>query len=203
MSEIFPLFSKPLYRGEISPITKKELNFVEKLEYEIVPSGNGEYTKNKYILNLARMKRIKEEIDKHIKIYTKEILNISDRQEFYMTNSWVMRHHQKDWAQPHIHTNSIISGVLYLKVFEESGAIRFHNDSGIFSTTIDVEYDHYNVFNSKTWGVMPTDNMILLFPSTIHHSVAPNDSGELRYSIAFNYFVRGKFGINEYELDLP
>jgi uncharacterized protein (TIGR02466 family) len=203
MSEIFTLFSKPLYLGEIEPITKKELNFIKKMEYERVFADNGDYTKNKYVLNLPKLKRLKAEVENHIKIYTKDILHISDRQEFHITNSWIMRHSEGDWAQPHIHTNSLLSGILYLQVFEESGAIRFHNDFGIFPTSLDIEYDRFNVLNSKTWGVMPKDNMILIFPSSIHHSVAPNDTQETRYSLAFNCFVRGKFGTNEYELVLP
>ena len=34
------------------------------------------------------------------------------------------------------------------------------------------------------------------------HPLEPNESNENRYSIAFNFFVRGKFGKEEYQLEL-
>jgi len=203
MGELFTLFSKPIFVSEIKSITKKELDFVENLEYERVFLDNGDYTKNKYILNLSRMKRIKKEIEAQINIYTKEILSVSDRQEFYITNSWINKHSKDDWSQTHTHTNSLISGILYLKVFDNSGFIDFHNETGIFPQTIDIEYNRFNVVNSKHWRICPKDSMMILFPSSVHHSVTPNCSEELRYSLAFNCFVRGKFGEKEYELVLP
>lgn len=201
--DIITLFSTPVYISKIKSVTKKELEFVEKQEYERVFLDNGYYTKNKYILNLPKLKRLKKEVEEHIRIYTKEVLCVSDKQDFYLTNSWIVKHDKNDWSQPHIHTNSLISGVLYLKVFQNSGFIVFKNETGLFPTNLDIEYKHHNPLNSTIWRTLPEDNMIILFPSNMYHSVTPCDSDESRYSLAFNCFVRGKFGEKEYELELP
>ena len=42
----------------------------------------------------------------------------------------------------------------------------------------------------------------LLFPSTLSHSVDENFSNDTRYSLAFNAFVKGQFGKDEYKLTL-
>ena len=43
---------------------------------------------------------------------------------------------------------------------------------------------------------------VLLFPSTLSHSVDENFSNDTRYSLAFNAFVKGQFGKDEYKLTL-
>ena len=44
--------------------------------------------------------------------------------------------------------------------------------------------------------------VIRIFPSHLEHSVEKNWSTERRYSLAFNFYVRGDFGKEEYELQL-
>jgi len=44
--------------------------------------------------------------------------------------------------------------------------------------------------------------MILLFPSHLTHAVKPNNSNEDRYSIAFNYILRGEYGERDTHLVL-
>jgi ectoine hydroxylase-related dioxygenase (phytanoyl-CoA dioxygenase family) len=46
------------------------------------------------------------------------------------------------------------------------------------------------------------EGTIVIFPSHLEHSVEKNNSNENRYSIAFNFYVRGKFGKEEYELEI-
>lgn len=203
--ELHHLFSSPVYVSEISSITKDEFEFIKKLEYELMFSGNGKYTKNKFVLDCSELTRLKEEVLNHVHIFSKEILRISDRTKFYLTNSWSVLHESNDWGQMHMHTNCLLSGVLYTKVHENSGNLVFHrnNLNSIFPTAIDIEYNQKNILNGRDWEITPKDNMIILFPSHVLHSIAKNESNQDRYSLAFNLFARGHLGKNEYELFLP
>ena len=46
------------------------------------------------------------------------------------------------------------------------------------------------------------EGKVVIFPSHLEHKVEKNLSKEKRYSIAFNFFVKGKFGREEYILEL-
>ena len=40
------------------------------------------------------------------------------------------------------------------------------------------------------------------FPSHLLHRVLKNNSNEVRYSLAFNVFMKGSFGRDEYQLEI-
>ena len=54
--------------------------------------------------------------------------------------------------------------------------------------------------NAETYVVDLKEGTIVIFPSHLEHSVEKNWSPERRYSLAFNFYVRGDFGKEEYEL---
>ena len=49
----------------------------------------------------------------------------------------------------------------------------------------------YNEFNGDNYSFTPRNGDLLIFPSTLKHSVTYNEVDIERYSIAFNYMVRG------------
>ena len=134
---------------------------------------------------------------REVERYTRELLAVSRKVEFYITDSWVNIHRRGQAAGAHVHHNSLISGVLYLKVNENSGDIVFHRNvlSLIpFPPALDLDMDSFNIYNCKSWGHRPKTNDICLFPSVVSHSVDPNESDEERWCLAFNVFVRGNIG---------
>ena len=72
----------------------------------------------------------------------------------------------------------------------------------LFHTSINFEYNKYSYVNDDLQVFKIKNGDILLFPSHVMHKIRKNLSDEPRYSLAFNYFVRGKFGLNEYELEI-
>jgi uncharacterized protein (TIGR02466 family) len=130
--DVISLFPTPLYISKIGKVTEGELQHVANLDYEVMHSKNGEYSKDKYVLERSEFSRLKDEIDTHVGIYCHDVLKISRNIYFKMTNSWVVKHNPGDWAQVHIHTNCLVSGVTYLQVSENSGEIEFHCDVNNF-----------------------------------------------------------------------
>ena len=203
---ITPLFGIPIFNTKVDPISERSLNYIKNLSYErIDPAGNGFVSTNKYILDDAECKEIKEKVLKELNFYTSNVLEIQDNIDFKMTNSWAVKHLKNDWAQSHIHTNSLISGVLYLQTDEKSGKIVFGkevNYQNLFPPAINIEYKNWNIFNSKSWSYRPENNQIIFFPSNIQHWVEKSESDIDRYCISFNFFPRGKLGKDVYFLEI-
>jgi uncharacterized protein (TIGR02466 family) len=134
-----------------------------------------------------------------------EVLDCDNQLSFEIQNSWVNQHNKNDFAGSHRHSNSIISGVYYPEVDDQSGAIVFQKDKSyynLWTDTIEIGFnyqkhnrqDKLNVFNADAWGIYPQPGDIVLFPSLLYHSVTENHSNNVRYSLAFNVFPKGDFG---------
>jgi len=190
---IYPLFSTPVYVNNVGDFARPD---IKALEY-----ASGSYgfltTVDKKILDRPEFGHVSAIVMKEVDLYARELLRVSPRIEFYITNSWINIHRRGESAIPHLHHNSLLSGVLYLKATEASGDLVFHRDllSLVpFPPALDLDMDSFNLYNCKTWGHRPKTNDVCLFPSVIMHSVDPNQSDEERWSLAFNVFARGSFG---------
>lgn len=199
--KVTPLFAVPLYQTSISPLSNEEKNFIESLEYKRMPADNGEYTQNKFILDSVELSGLKNRILEKTKHYIHEVLNVDTAVDFKIENSWINRHRQNDFAGSHRHSNSLVSGVYYIDVDRQSGAIIFEKNKSsfnLFTDTVDIPFkkdnQSLNVFNAEAWGIVPKNNDLILFPSLLYHSVSESQSDKLRYSLAFNMFPRGNLG---------
>ena len=205
MNETFTihnLWPITIYQNNLN--AKKEwINYSLNCNYERMSSDNGDMSVNKYILN--DLPDLKKELNFHIENYVKKYLKVNNNLNFYFLNSWITKHYPDDFAQQHSHCNSLISGVYYLNVPENSGDIKFHkpfSNTNLFHQNILIDFEEYTNINADYWLIESKKNSLLLFPSFLEHSVTKNLSKEIRYSIAFNLFVQGKLGKNEYELNL-
>lgn len=195
---IYPLFSTPLYVNNVGDFEKPDLSV---LEYASTIPGGGAYnfrsSVDKRVLDRPEFRSIHAIVMRELDRYTRELLAVSRQVQFYVTNSWINVHGPGQSAGAHVHHNSLISGVLYLKTTETSGDIVFHRDvlSLVpFPPSLDVDMDSFNIYNCKSWSYRPKTNDICLFPSIVSHSVDPNESNEERCCLAFNVFIRGDFG---------
>lgn len=202
---ITPLFAVPLYQSKIDSVAQEDIDFIKSLSYERMPADNGDYTVSKNILDIPQLCELKSKIQKQIDHFVYEILDCDKNVKFEIQNSWANRHGKLDFAGSHRHNNSLISGVFYLDVAPDTGAIVFQKDKSyynLWTDTIEVGFNYQthedqsrlNVFNADAWGIYPKQNEIVLFPSLLYHSVTENLSDRIRYSLAFNVFPRGDFG---------
>jgi len=194
---VYPLFSAPVYVNDVGEFEKPNL---ESLQFSSsIPGGAYNFLSSvdKNVLDRPDFKHVHEIVMREVHRYARELLAVSDSIELYVTNSWVNIYKRGHFAGPHVHNNSLISGVLYLKAMEDCGDIVFHRDVPSllpFPPALDLDVDSFNIYNCKSWGHRPKTNEICLFPSVVMHSVDPNQSDEERCCLAFNVFVRGDFG---------
>lgn len=195
---LYALFPTPVYVNNVGDFARPDLS---ALQYSSGTDNGGSYnflsTTDKNVLHRPEFAEVHRIVMREVDQYAREIFAVSRSIEFYVTNSWINMHRRGDSAGAHIHHNSLISGVLYLQVGENTGDIVFHRDtlSPIpFPPALDLDVESYNIYNCKSWGHRPKTNDICLFPSSLSHSVQANASDEERWCLAFNVFARGDIG---------
>ena len=202
---VVPLFGIPVFNTNIGEATQEEIDYVKSVEYERMNVKNGWYSSDKYVLDKPELAPLKNRIMAGLELFVRGVLHVRQGIDFYMLNSWSVKHDKEDWGQSHVHTNCLLSGVYYLQTDEKSGQIRFRRDTNwtnLFPISADLEYDDFNTFNSRVWSFQPQNGMLFFFPSHLLHSIDDNESDNQRYSLAFNFYARGKLGTKEFELEL-
>ena len=105
---------------------------------------------------------------------------------------WIMINSPNTYNVTHTHPDAHFSGVLWVKVPENSGQIKFDNP---FAHTGYVEIESYlDDVNEKTGFyhamiVEPEVGKMLTFPSALRHEVFVNESNEDRIAISFNMHI--------------
>ena len=196
------LWPIPVYEAEI-PVKQEWKDAVINLEYERTHINNSDISKDRYILN--DIPDLKSDIESHCELFVRKYLTVKDNAKFYLQNSWSNIHRPNEDSQIHYHASSLLSGVYYPILPKNSGDIAFHRGSiytNIFHHSIRFEYKENNNLTAEKYVLNLKEGTIIIFPSHLEHSVEKNNSNENRYSIAFNFYVRGKFGKEEYELEI-
>ena len=196
------LWPIPVYEAEI-PVNQEWKDAVINLEYERTHINNSDISKDRYILD--NIPDLKSDIESHCERFVRKYLAVKDNAKFYLQNSWCNIHGPNENSQIHYHASSLLSGVYYPILPKDSGNIAFHRGSiytNIFHQSIRFEYEENNNLTAEKYVLNLKEGTIIIFPSHLDHSVQKNNSNEKRYSIAFNFYVRGKFGKEEYILEI-
>jgi uncharacterized protein (TIGR02466 family) len=200
--KVHNLWPIPIYEDKI-PVKKQWKDTITNLEYERTHVNNSDISKDRYILN--SIPDLKNDIENHCENFVRKYLTVKNNAKFYLLNSWSNIHSPNESSQIHFHASSLLSGVYYPIFPKNSGNIAFHNIgtyANIFNQSIRFEYEENNNLTSEKYVLNLKEGTIVIFPSHLDHSVERNNSNEKRYSIAFNFYVRGKFGKEEYELEI-
>lgn len=110
----------------------------------------------------------------------------------YITQSWLNFTGKDQYHHRHLHPNSFFSAVLYLQATEED-SITFYRP-GPVSDNYEIPSSLYGTFNSIPWQLPVRSNLLLIFPSTLPHSVSNVKHDTLRVSLSFNTYLKGELG---------
>ena len=128
---------------------------------------------------------LKESIDK----FTTNVLNT--KQRLVITQCWANRNPKGSQHHEHVHPNSIISGVMYFQINEKLPPISFTKDR---QDGMKLNPEKYNHMNSETFMLPCKPGELILFPSSLRHSVPTNHGEEDRISVSFNTFCIDAIG---------
>ena len=198
--QIENLFATPLYMNSLDRgITLKEKNLINSFKDKTVLNISNYHTQESYVLNKTGFKDLRKFIQECCDDYLEKVISPSDQFKLNITQSWLNYANKNEYHQEHCHSNSYVSGVLYLNAKEEHDAIQFIDRSYKF---LNPNIKHYNVWNSKTRTLNVKTGMLVMFPSHLYHAVKINKNSYTRISLAFNTFLKGTIGGGLGELKL-
>lgn len=186
ISGIFPI---PIYITNLGrKFTKQEIDFFVKT----TRSNSGNTTSiDSYVLDKKPFSKLKKYILKNLDNYFKKIIDPLENVKPYITQSWINYTKPNQYHHQHRHSNSLVSGVLYLDVDVNYDKIFFVNDT---HDSILIQSKNFNVFNSKNWFFPVKTGELILFPSDTKHYVENKKGENTRISLSFNTFIKGKLG---------
>ncbi len=190
--QVTALFAEPLFRASITDaISAEQIDFIKNLKMR--DNIENLISENKYIFEEPQLKSIKDAIQEVLDIYAREVMCIPQR--LYVTQSWSLINKTRVGMHGHAHSNSIISGSLYYcEMPEPAAAMTFVRQTSYEQIDLRPPADRRNVYNTPITSVTPVRSEVFLFSSRLTHTVDPNVTGQTRYAIAFNTFIKGKLG---------
>ena len=187
--ELLQIFPIPVLITKYEHSIEDEFKFIEKLRY-IEQKENGNFkSDDTYLLKHNELALIKNFIYESLNKFTKNIYPTKQRR--VVTQCWTNKNPPNSKHHEHVHPNSIISGVFYFRQSKTLPPIQF---SKSIQEGIKLNPEKYNQLNSETFLLPMVDGELVLFPSSLRHSVPFNKGNETRYSMSFNTFCIDELG---------
>ena len=181
--ELIQLFAIPLLIVPYAEPIDEELAYLKTLSYRRQQDNGNFRSDDSYLLRQEKLKNIKNFLGESVNKFTINVLN--SKQRLIITQCWANRNPKGSRHHEHVHPNSIISGVMYFQINEKLPPIQFAktNQDGIKLNPV-----KYNHVNSESFMLPCKPGELILFPSSLKHSVPINQGDEDRISISFNTF---------------
>lgn len=184
MSKILQAFPIPIWIENYNHSFEKEFNFIKKLPYHDKFSSQVYVPFNvtsvdSRLLKCKSLVKLKTFMQKGLNIYAKDIMKVKSK--LVITQSWANKNITDTRHEEHTHYNSLVSAVFY---FQDS-LIKF---SKLRSDTFKLEEVTHSL-NAQSMTLQTKSGDLILFPSSLAHSVPPNKATATRYSISFNTFT--------------
>ena len=132
-------------------------------------------------------------------VLTKELFAMQDEiyKKEYLTmkpvcgNMWANVNYPKCYNRPHIHPNSLFSGVYWVKAPQNSGNFMIYDPRpGIQMAMPNRKQEKLPPELWREVHYEPVAGRCIMFPSWLWHEVKPNKSNEARISVSFNFLQR-------------
>lgn len=189
--EVLKIFPTCIYRTSLPrKFSKLELNQIKKIKKNTYRNTGNSISEDSYVLEHKVFKKLKKEIFAHIKQYIKTVPKYKDVVP-YITQSWLNFTERTEYHHRHEHPNSLISGVLYIDADPNNDLIRFFKTK---YERIKPEVTEYDIYNAESWWIAVKTGDLVIFNSEVTHRVDTKKGNNTRASLAFNCFIRGKFG---------
>jgi len=190
--ELLQIFPTPvlitMYQGDLS----KEIKYVDNLPYKEQKSNANFKSADTYLLEIEELKNIKNFMYESLNKFTKNISQ--SEQRLVITQCWANKNPPGSKHHEHVHPNSILSGVFYLRQDKTLPPIQFQKS---IQGAMKLDPKKYNVLNSESFLLPCVAGELLLFPSNLKHSVPTNMGKEARISLSFNTFSVDTLGSEE------
>ena len=190
--ELLMVFPTPVQIYKYENSIEKELKYIEGVEWKQQVSNYNFKSKDTYLSEHEELKDIVSFFKECIDDYCNTIVN--SEQRLVITQLWANRNPKGSKHHEHVHPNSIISGVFYLRQDPKLPPIQFSKSN---QHAMKLDPRKYNTYNAETFLLPCTTGELILFPSSLRHSVPVNMGEEERISLSFNTFSIDVLGSEE------
>jgi uncharacterized protein (TIGR02466 family) len=187
--ELLQLFPTPLLIVQYEQPIDKELAYLKTISYREQQGNRNFRSHDSYLLRNEEFKNIKNFLVEAVDGYTKNVINT--KQRLVITQCWANRNPKGSKHHEHVHPNSIVSGVMYFQINEKLPPIAFSKER---QDGIKLDPEKYNHLNSESFMLPCKSGELILFPSSLKHSVPINQGDEDRISVSFNTFCIDALG---------
>jgi uncharacterized protein (TIGR02466 family) len=124
--------------------------------------------------------------------------------EPFLGNMWANINYKGGYNRPHIHPNSLWSGVYYVKTPKKCGHLKIEDTRTMSLMSRPKKIKSLEVFDfmkkinkeepKHLWREVhfePIAGRLIMFPSWVNHCVDPNESDDIRISVSFNFLQKG------------
>jgi len=191
--EIFPLFPQTASISHTNKVdNKKIIKELKKLKWKETDYSKKFKMKGKNFVTesfdiLSKFKGLEEIFIEHLDLHIKNILKYETGYKIF--TCWGTMTEPGGSSRLHYHSNSWLSGIYYPEG-DPDFKVNFYDSKTEWFADIP---EKYNTFNESVKEFAVNENMLIIFPSSLRHQIAPNNSKKNRYSIAFNLMPNGAY----------
>ena len=107
-------------------------------------------------------------------------------------NMWANINYKGGYNRPHIHPNSLFSGVYYVHAQPNSGKLVCNDPRPGIQTNMPTRVKGQPPKHLwRECHIDPKPGRIIMFPAWLWHCVEPNESNDIRISVSFNFIQHG------------
>ena len=190
--ELLQIFPIPVLICKYENSIEEEFKFIQNLRYIEQKENKNFKSDDTYLLKHKELSKIKDFIYESLNKFTQNVYQT--KQRLVVTQCWTNRNPPNSKHHEHVHPNSIVSGVFYFRQSKTLPPIQF---SKSIQESFKLNPEKYNILNAETFLVPMVDGELVLFPSSLRHSVPFNKGNETRYSMSFNTFCIDELGTRD------
>ena len=187
--ELLQIFPIPALITKYEHSIEEEFKFIQNLRYIEQKENKNFKSDDTYLLKHKELSKLNNFFKESLNKFTKNIFHT--KQRLVVTQCWTNRNPPGSKHHEHVHPNSILSGVFYFRQSKTLPPIQF---SKAVQESFKLNSEKYNILNSETFLLPMVDGELVLFPSSLRHSVPFNKGNETRYSMSFNTFCIDELG---------
>ena len=118
--------------------------------------------------------------------------------DFKLSTSWFTKIEKNGYANYHSHRNCLYSGIYYFgnNYPKGSGKLCFRSNIQQFSD-FHIKSNKKDLLSATSWSIKPEVKKMILFPSYLEHAILEHNEDTIRYSLAFNLYPVGEYGIGD------
>jgi uncharacterized protein (TIGR02466 family) len=194
--EIVSLFSTPVAADDLLLDNIALEKFCkQKVKEDEVDAPIVEKSQSKFLnLSTPELQPLLIEVYNRFNMLYKQ-MDLQPNTKLDIFRAWININNTNAIDTPHVHPDSVFSGVYYVKGsgVEENGSLVLHSPVSALQHCINPKLIvKNNYFNCFAHTIVPITGRLVLFPSWIMHNVQKNYLPEERISIAFDAIIVNK-----------